>query len=80
MRLTFPAIVLASLSVASAASAQVLTVTGGIVQARTSEADDSDRGMVLGVQLTLPVADGLSLRPEASYAQRHAFWARNLRG
>ena len=59
-----------SLMAAGSASGQVLTLTGGVVRAGSSESDSTGFGLVIGGHFSVPVANRFSLRAGATYTQR----------
>ena len=59
-----------SLMAAGSASGQVLTLTGGVVRAGSSESGDTGLGLVIGGHFSVPVADRFSLQAGATYTQR----------
>ena len=65
-----PFVAVHSLLAAASASGQVLTLTGGVIQAGSSESDNTARGLVIGGHFSVPVANQFSLRTGATYARR----------
>ena len=63
-------VALHSLMAAGSASGQVLTLTGGVVRAGSSESSDTGLGLVIGGHFSVPVADRFSLQAGATYTQR----------